>query len=316
MYFIRYENYVTWEYDFQGSSKWKKSIKHSMPDIFGEDDIHIIDAREPFKIKFMKSSSDSYPVPMLKSNIQKTFRQQKIDQCLSTTQQLLRQDAMECLRRIPIILLEDGLLHAESYSLIIWLMASHAKGYCLTEFDEEIVLHAVSISIQSSHRYSLKKEVDGNVQGHGFSIALRACFGGMKGDIAFLIRLAKRSNELEQAIECPTPQFPSFTIEQMVPESIDFHCCGSILNWCANKVPIEIQMIQNTIWWHWSSPNTRIVHEDESVHEYEKLERMKYLDSFIVLKDLLMTYSTQKIKWMYTEKKKVLVQQKISFEKK
>ena len=151
MYFVRRTDSIC-EWQEHAIPIHSKTIQHDMPSIFGNSPIHIIDAREKKQVCFMSQVSNHYPVPMLKSNIQKTFRRNEIEKCISTTQQLLRQEPMEALRRLPVIFLEDAYFHEESYSLVVWLMAAHSKGYRLTIVDEQLVLSALVTRLSSSHR--------------------------------------------------------------------------------------------------------------------------------------------------------------------
>lgn len=319
MYFVRIsDQLVRWKSSYDESSTWTRTITTDLREL---KKVYIIDARPKSKVCFMRQATESYPIPLLKSNIQKTMRRRKIEQCLSTTQQLLRQDPIEALRRIPVILVEDAQLHPESYDLIVWLMAAHSKGYALTVEDEQFILSATTTALFSDIRYALKIEHDSEIGLEGFSLALRSAFGGMKGDQAFLLRLAKRANSLDTLSEwIPVPKFPQFSVEQMIPESIDFHCSGSLISWCAQKIHLPLDSIQEAIWWHWSSPNVRkIVYLDndsiaseEAIH-HELIKRISTQNSYMMLEKLLETYSEIKLKWMLSQKKKMMVQSRLSF---
>jgi hypothetical protein len=317
MYFVRIsDKIVQWNTSYEESYKWTRTITTDLQEL---KKVYIIDARPKSKVCFIRQATESYPIPLLKSNIQKTMRRRKIEQCLSTTQQLLRQDPIEALRRIPIILVEDTQLHPESYDLIVWLMVAHSKGYALTVEDEELILSAMTTSLFSETRYALKIEHDSEIDVDGFSLALRSAYGGMKGDQAFLLRLAKRVNSLDTLTEwIPVPKFPSFSVEQMIPESIDFHCCGSIISWCAQNIHIPLDSIREAIWWHWSSPNVRKIVDLEStdsekaVHN-ELIHRISTQNDYMMLEKWLQTYSEIKLKWMLSQKKKVMIQTRLSF---
>lgn len=312
MYFVRVsDSRVEWKSSFDHSSMWSRSITTDIPEV---ETVHIVDARPKSKRSFMRQATESYPIPLLKSNIQKTMRRRKAEACLSTTQQLLRQDPSEALRRLPIIFAEDGQLHPESYDMIVWFMVAHSKGYVLTVEDEQLVLSATATVLSSSVRYALKIDTDQSIGVEGYSLALRSAYGGMKGDQAFLLRLAKRADQLQTLFEwVQVPPFPYFSVDQMIPESIDFHCSGSLISWCAQKVHMTHDTIQEAIWWHWSSPNERTIQESDEYEAYESHQRLATKKAFMQLEHLLPIYATTKLKWMVTQKKKIMVQTRLTF---
>jgi hypothetical protein len=310
MYFVRVsDSCVEWKSSFD-SSIWSRSISTDIPEL---ETVHIVDARPKSKRSFMRQPTESYPIPLLKSNIQKTMRRRNVEACLSTTQQLLRQDPSEALRRLAVIFVEDGQLHPESYDMVVWCMVAHSKGYALTVDDEQLILSATATALSSSVRYALKIDTDQTIGVEGYSLALRSAYGGMKGDQAFLLRLAKRADQLQTLFEwVQVPPFPYFSVDQMIPQSIDFHCSGSLVSWCAQKIHMAHDTIQEAIWWHWSSPNQRSIQESD-YEEYEFQQRSSTKKAFMQLEHLLHIYSTTKLKWMVTQKKKVMVQTRLTF---
>ena len=320
MFFVRISDQeVRWIDSYQGESYWKKTMTHDLP--YWKKSITIVDARPRTPVQCIRQVTTHYNIPMLKSNIQKTFRRNVLSSCLSTVKQLLRQDPMEALRRLPVIFLEDGLLHHESFSLVVWLLAAYAKGYRLRTEDEMLILSAVTTACSATHRYSLYKETeekketdDQEIGPSGYSIALRSVFGGMKDDITFLLKLASRVDELEVLPSwLPTPHVNDFTMDHMIPESIDFHCCGTMIEWCKERTRMNHNAIQQAIWWHWSSINVRTITEDQSRVLYEESQRLQSKGNAMRLYTLVQMYSTIKIKWMNHNKKKVMVQSTLSF---
>ncbi|KAI2513798.1 hypothetical protein MHU86_581 [Fragilaria crotonensis] len=67
-------------------------------------------------------------VPVLKSILQKSVRRRQPLPAVRVTMELLDKAAGPLLRRIPIILLEDSMLHPD-FPLICWLMAAESKHY-------------------------------------------------------------------------------------------------------------------------------------------------------------------------------------------
>jgi len=314
MYFIRLTDQTTqWVTNnvVDPSLYWTRTISHKQPHIFTHEPIHIIDMREIVDSVHvpMKQASFSYITSILKSTIQKTIRRGKLDECLSTTQQLLRQDPADTLRRLPVIFAEDTMIHPESFSLVVWLMVAHSKGYLLSARDEELVLDAVTTACSAPKRYEQHFYKKGTIVGHGYSLALRAAYGGMKGDLSMLNNMAMRLDTMELLTEWViSPVVTPFSVYlHIIPESIDFHCCPSIVIWCAEKTGLPMEKIRTAIWNHWSSPNGRKIEEVEaSACELDQgLDHSTYMTQ---LYPLLVMYAQQKIKWLNASKKKLLTQ--------
>ena len=323
MYFIRHTNQLAQWYTesskvpqsiLDSTSVWTKTIS---TDLDALSTMYLMDARPKEKKCFMRQVTESYPVSFLKSNIQKCMRRNLLEACLSTTQQLLRQDPTECLRRLPVIIAEDTGLHHESYDLLVWIMAAQSKGYQVTVEDEQLILGAVTTACSLPFRYHRHdKGQETTIPDKGFSMLLRSCYGGMKGDQAFLRELAQRADQLECGREwISIPPFPVFTVDQMIPEAIDFHCSPSILSWCHEKTNLDIDHIRSAIWCHWSSPNVRVCRDTDCellLYEEDKQRRMTQR-TFKRIESMVKIYAEKKRKWMVTEKKKVLVQTRIKF---
>jgi hypothetical protein len=77
------------------------------------------------KKKYMHNSS---LVGLFKSMIQKGFRRGCAKECAVLGAQLLYEHPEECLRRLPIILIEDGTFHA-GFPILVWLMVAMSKGF-------------------------------------------------------------------------------------------------------------------------------------------------------------------------------------------
>ena len=311
MWFIRTSDKTTeWCDSYDGVLTWKTVIRN---DTF--ENFTIVDARPKSKKSFMRQTTIEYPVSILKSNLQKTFRRNLVKPCLATAQHLLRQDTAEALRRLPIIFLEDGQWHPESFSLVVWLMAASSKGYRLSPTDETLVLSALTTALSATKRYALDIESNNSVQPKGYSIVLRNIYGGMKWDMDFLMRLARRSDQLEKLYAwLSTPEIKPFDITCMIPEAIDFHCCGGILTWCSEKTNLSTEEIKSAIWWHLSSTNVR---ELESCGvdsmETENVGREQTRENANILKPYVYEYATMKLTWMERSKKKRLIQTTLAF---
>ena len=86
-------------------------------------------------------------VSIFKSMIQKGFRRGCVNQCLMLCLQLMQEHPEECLRRLPIILVEDGILHSGT-PIIVWLMIAMSKGYFPPDF---LLAHCIQIFVEGAH---------------------------------------------------------------------------------------------------------------------------------------------------------------------
>jgi hypothetical protein len=235
----------------------------------------------------------TYDVSPLISNFQKCIRRKLVEPALATAKQLLAQDPIIFLRRLTIILLEDTLLQPFIYSQVAWLMAAVGKRYILTVDDVQVIMDSIVTALEAESRYDLTatseepimdekywlcyEETDAVLRSAFVGIRLRALAGGMKGDAAFMERLALRVRAqqlpLQTEISTVDPEdIPEFTVaEHMQTAAIDFHCCPQLLEMVRSETALKSTDIQEAIWWHRSSLNER-----NAPHEaYERAERFK-----------------------------------------
>ncbi len=295
IYLIREQNrvYATESSDIlnkPGIQVWKQVIK-LREYILSSEYVTIIDVqnqpyqqRKPYRLE----PEYIYSTSILKSNLQKTMRQQYIDHCLSTALQFLKQDPDELLRRLPVIILEDSQYNHYTYTHLIWLMIAHSKGYKLTEEDVQLIMDAIATALMSDYRYDLQLEPSETQKNPEcitsyVVIQLRAIYGGLKGDQAFLKRLAQRSVDFQDIPKEKKSQLFQVDLNKIVPfnpvchiiqQAIDFHCCPYLLEHIQQLEP-TIQELKEIVWWHWSSPNRRNIIDITSrrVYEYERNTR-------------------------------------------
>ena len=314
MYFIRVTDKQTcWLTECSHEHiRWYSTIEHKHP-LFGDNPIRIVDIRTDKDATLIKDASFSYPTSVLKSNIQKTIRRGKLMECLSTTQQLLRQDTGDALRRLPIIFLEDAMIHHESFSLVVWLMAAQSKGYKLSAHDEQLILDAVATAYSAPYRYSrgfLGKGFLGKSlpkTDTSYSLLVRALYGGMHGDMTMLTNMAHRIDTMEVLTEwVRAPFVEPFDVERhIIPESIDFHCYPTIVTWCSEKTSYPQDEVRSAIWMNWSSPNVRtLIEPSEEEDEYPLV--------YNEIHPILVSYARYKIEWMAVSKIKLLTQTKLT----
>ncbi len=301
---------------------WKKTIKLREP-ILQSEYITIIDIKSnKTHMPFDLTPQYTYNISILKSNIQKTMRRQMIDQCLATTLQLLKQDTQELLRRLPVIILEDSQYNHYTYTHLIWLLLAHSKGYKLTKEDVQLIMDATITALKADMRYDLelepsieelKKEKELESEPHLTTpyivIKLRAIYGGLQGDQAFLNRLALRSSNLSQSTQYTVDlnTIETFNpILHIIPQAIDFHCCPYILDLID---PISQQVYKQAIWWNWSSINWRDITQEVKVYEARNREANK--STYNQIKRFLRDFAKKQIYGMLYKRKQVIKQKTI-----
>uniref|UniRef100_A0A6B2L588 Uncharacterized protein n=1 Tax=Arcella intermedia TaxID=1963864 RepID=A0A6B2L588_9EUKA len=235
----------------------------------------------------------SYKVELLKSALQKCVRRRKAESAVRVGWQLLCQDPDQLLRRLPIIILEDGCLHRH-FSYIVWLMVATSKGWKLSKSQVVLILRVIFEVAEVSWRDPIPM-----VPTEGFknpaldrpegtlcpiahvlaSLVLRVNYGGMKGDMEMLKKFAivwnerykKNPEEWDKEREVwfsqlpPEPNFeeliskgPVLTDADKISEAIDFHCFPQLVDKCTEELEgFSKEDIKSAVWWHRSGLNLK-----------------------------------------------------------
>jgi hypothetical protein len=253
-----------------------------------------------------------YNVHLLKSNLQKCFRRRLFTETMATAKQLLFQDPTEMLRRLPVILLEDGLLYPYLYNQVVWLQFAHSKGYQLTKEDAQIILDATCTGLESATRYNLQytpsgttayKDAPTNNREAFIGPRLRSLAGGMKFDTAFLRVLAFRALQNDLPLEEEYSSIDLDDIEEflpanhMIPQAVDFHACPFLLETIPHK---------DAIWWCWSSLNERPIkdHQADIAEGADKAHRIQHEQTYKNIERTLLVNAKSTIDQMTRERKK------------
>lgn len=265
--------------------KTKKSV-------YGSNELCFVNSRHRDDI-FESVNIKRYNTALLKSNLQKCMRRKKYTECMSTAYQLIKQDTTEFLRRLPIILLEDSMYHS-SFSEIIWLMVAHSKGYKLTYDDVNILLKSIMYGLEAPNRYDTSMvpiSMEQTLEDCFIFPYIRHLYGGMKGDIDFLERMAYcLANKQLPIYTNKTTMVITDNINDFDPKkhiikyAIDFHCCPETLT----------IMNKEAMWWLWSSINVRQT-INKKHEEYEEEMRSKFAPIFNRTKNRLINYSNYMI---------------------
>lgn len=201
-----------------------------------------------------------YSVHILKSNLQKCVRRRDKWRGIVTGWTLLCQDPVEILRRLPVIIAEDSLIHPRLYVELVWLMAAVSKGYRLSWTDAATIMAALATTLETTERVAIYVEPSaaGPRPHDPVSVALmiRAEFGGMDHDRDFLWRLSTRASMGDLPVDTADPMWIEQDIDPLSPhehillEAIDQHCCPHVLR--------EIPTLRpQAIWWCRSSMSVR-----------------------------------------------------------
>ncbi len=248
-------------------------------------------------------------ISYLKSHLQKCIRRKLYDKAVKTAFHMIKLDVQDFLRRLPIIMIEDVILH-ESFPIIIWLMVavSSKKEFILQE--EHIiwllsVVHTLCI-IDNHDKIGLLDKIKDIKQFNKlnnkdnitilYSLQLRAAYGGMKVDIKMLNYFTKKwYNKFKNGEYCnQTPiQYINTLLSNMIKlkkeewliEAIDFHCAPYILDMIQKEFPnMSKENIQSTIWHNSSKINVR---DNVNIHDTYTFwiiikERVKYYQQYIL----------------------------------
>jgi hypothetical protein len=179
---------ATWYNTLPEQTVWKKVVK------IGYRDVLLCSNYEPLN-NYEGTIYDSF----LQSHLQKCVRRKNARGSVYTADLLLEINPVKLLRRIPIIMIEDTFCH-ESFSTIVWLMCSlsiknnlrylHENQkrwilgvvYLITTFNYKEVIENSDEWIFQNNLSKIHK-LNNDIQDLIYSIEVRKCYGGMKGDI-------------------------------------------------------------------------------------------------------------------------------------
>ncbi len=250
-------------------------------------------------------------IHLIKSHLQKTIRKQDDTLAVPSAVHMLKIEAMDLFRRLPIIMIEDAKLH-KSFSTLIWLLVAVSSTtfkmkkymydyilgviYVLTKIKKKDVINYVSETARPKTIDLLQhyNELNDEQCSLLYSMHLRVSYGGMQGDMemfeqyanVWYTRFKNNSNEKIETMEVPPISFFSvkpLELEQWDLSAIDFHCQTSFIDLINKKYPdIEADEIKKLVWFNSSSINTRIPHTIYNPEQWSQirahvLKTQKYL---------------------------------------
>jgi len=253
--------------------------------------------------KFFIPSETKYKnVQYLKSHLQKCIRKQNDDLAIRTAVHYMKLDMIDFLRRLPIIMIEDVMLH-ESFTTLMWLMISQSSTtFKIKRYMCEWLLGLIYVLCKMERKDVIEyEELDENIKlidlvesYHGlnqeqcsilYSMQLRTAYGGMRCDMDMFSQYANRWKKRFEGngdgleIERRMIRNISFhsvqilEIEMWDVSAIDFHCNGKIIEYVMKRYPDYTEdEIKQLIWKNLSSINHRQQHEIYDVERWNQIK--------------------------------------------
>lgn len=224
----------------------------------------------------------SHGLPILKSNLQKAVRRGHTKIAINSALAIIQKDPVECLRRLPIICIEDVCL-IDSFAIPVWLMMAD-KEHSIDQLDIDLLLNIVyhlcecrsfyddRMNYTQSYELTHKHLQEYPHKDVLLSIFYRIQYGGMKGDMRMLNNALYYYCEHPEAIETTkydNIQYVDFdaTLE-ILPEAIDYHPFSCMLTMIAKDTTDDTQDIKTHIWFVESGLNIRKSYTLDMSREY------------------------------------------------
>lgn len=276
---------------------WKAHVTFNAPlHNDGQRSIIIAASMETHIPYILPSPPVFYTTAVLKSNLQKAVRRGHVDAAVATAWQMARQGAAiqtELFRRLPIILLEDTLLHADILARWVWWMLASTRGWVLSEDEwSQLLLDVAFVANTEAWGFRERQEKTDKTQSPAalfdsrtpytdsqkaalFALWARSQWGGMLGDMAFLRalyatwaardpkgtlwRLATMTDPSTESLILLAPlDVLQFSVaDHGLPEAVDFHCVPHMVYEIAQRVGAPKHDVQAAIWSCRSSVNCR-----------------------------------------------------------
>lgn len=202
------------------------------------------------------SSISSNIYALCKSNLQKCVRRGETERACRTALAMLLLKPADFLRRLPIIMVEDALIHPDSFVFLVWLMCASSKGYQLSKKEVDRIMGIVAGMCESKQYEKFRSEIepekveyvlDCEKELFLFSMEIRKEYGGMWCDKEMLRKhqliWRKRFHETdaskidywallsEQKYEdLDADKIGDFLRTDILPVSIDYHVFPWLLN--------------------------------------------------------------------------------------
>ena len=261
-------------------------------------------------------------VPVLKSLLQKAIRRQL--PCRAVAMELADKSVGDLVRRLPIIMVEDTLLHAPDFCFLTWLTMAYAKGYenwdvrvwqrlwqCVDRMNACPYRDAPSgDDLEECSILELTKAK--TISTPLWCLLVRAEYGGMRFDVAMLRNFAKVWKHRGSFVQDWDAQIEwkpvdCLTLDDVCLAGIDFHCSNvledvfrdddklrhlraDLLFLEESSTKVEV-LWKQCIWNFMSGVNHRRLWSDSGEHQdAERLNSKPYYE-------LWTTYMETKVEW-------------------
>ena len=226
----------------------------------------------------------------LKSHLQKSIRKGNEQLALSSAIHIIKMNPIELLRRLPIIMIEDVILH-ESFPTLIWLMVAVSNGFRLKKYMYEWILGVIYVisKIETYDRIEYIDDIDKDRLIHQlesynrlkndseisilYSMHIRIAYGGMECDMRMFQQYSHKwfqrfEMKTEKDIQMNQTKIRNilFTsvkwleLDDWDITAIDFHCAPKLIEFMQKRFPhIDENEMKRLIWENASSINYRII---------------------------------------------------------
>lgn len=238
----------------------------------------------------------------LKSHLQKNIRKQNEGLALSTAIHFLKLDPTDFLRRLPIIMIEDVMLH-ESFPTLIWLLVSQSSTtFRMKKYIYEWLLGIVYLLCKNPIKDTIEyielpnEKITEKIESfHSlsenecsilYSMYLRIAYGGMQCDMEMFQQYIERWNDrfrhsTEGEIRMDQTRIRNISfysvktleLDEWDVSAIDFHCNSKLIEFIQKRFPdYSSEELQTLIWKNLSSMNTR---QEHSIYQPERWNPIK-----------------------------------------
>lgn len=230
-----------------------------------------------------RNTSSIKNTSILKSHLQKNIRRRQVDKAVSTAYALMAEDITAFLRRLPIIMIEDAILHS-SITLLVWMMVADEHGWQPGIEQIEWILGIVSyladladtdIPGKSDHKFMLEYDLIKLNKLKGthladmlFAMQVRRSAGGMRCDIRMLDSHTfvwcdrfQKSDDWDKYLyaeikDIDIESIKPLCIDDIEIAGVDYHCFPCIIDYVHQHHPdISEDDIRIAIWYNSSGIN-------------------------------------------------------------
>ena len=238
------------------------------------------------------NSKHIHNISLLKSNLQKTIRQSKVDEALMTSLNLIQKDIMSFIRRLLIISLEDVGVVPDTVSLITFLLVSYPNIEITNEIVKILLLTVYRLTIYPKKHYPdvhaspFELEYDKYDYSDNIinSLIIASEYGGFKGDTMLYYKFINSKKRIILPVKTGKLILKrTICRSDILSSSIDFHCYPHILENISKNTDLKMDTVKNLIWVNSSSKNSRTSHKiiDKKVWEIINKELNKIVNSII-----------------------------------